>query len=147
MAHYKRELWRRIKHAAATKNETQNAEWWKREMFLCREESPLLPRRRSAFLSISFSSPLFFRVPLDPLSPAARRGASFRDYILEIVNRMPADDAPADIPYISGDPFFEHKQARNGRRGYDLKIPGRVIWRSNQIRGDLFEKKKKKTKK
>ena len=119
----------------------QNAERWKRS---CIES--LLLRRRSAFLSISFSSSLFFRVPCDvprdPLSPAARRGASFRDYILEIVNRMPADDVSADIPYISGDPFFEHKQdTRSRRRGYDLKIPDRVIRRSqsDKTRAGLFE--------
>lgn len=103
----------------------QNAERWKREMFLRREESPLRPPvppspppsplpRRDAFLSISFSSPLFFRVlhdalPVAPSSALATASASFRDYILEIVNRMPADDAPADIPYISGDPFFVHE--------------------------------------
>lgn len=109
----------------------QNAERWKREMFLRREELPLrppvpppsplrppspppLPPQRGAFLSISFSSLLFFRVLRDALpailsSAPVAVSASFRDYILEIVNRMPADDAPADIPYISGDPFFVHE--------------------------------------
>lgn len=63
----------------------QNAERWKREMFLRREESSLRCRRppppppssppplpwRGAFLSISFSSPLFFRALHDAL-PWAR---------------------------------------------------------------------------
>lgn len=37
---------------------------------------------------------------------------------------MPADDAPADIPYISGDPFFERISKTREEwktRGDDLK--------------------------
>lgn len=56
---------------------------------------------------------------------------------------MPADDAPADIPYISGDPFFERKQdSRSGRRGYYLKILDRMIRRAQSdkiVRGLLEE--------
>lgn len=71
--------------------------------------------------SFASSSPPPFAVSARPgscLQPPRAPAASFRDYILEIVNRMPAGDAPADIPYISGDPFFERGRAmrRNGKR-------------------------------
>lgn len=91
----------------------------------CEEKSrPFSPPARRVPFNPFFVSPLFFRVP--PQSPfrPRRRGASFRDYILEIVNRMPADDAPADIPYISGDPFFERISKTREEwktRGDDLK--------------------------
>ena len=64
---------------------------------------------------------------------------------------MPADDALADIPYISGDPFFERiskmreecvcvEDAKD-----DLKTPlGSDRERSNRIRINLYSRKMEK---
>lgn len=101
-----------MEHAATRHAETrlQNAERWKRETVLAKRRVFFFSGERGARVPFNpfFVSSLLSRSPRDP-PPLARGGeaASFRDYILEIVNRMPADDAPADIPYISGDPFFE----------------------------------------
>lgn len=136
-AHYERRLRRRVRHAATRRVERdaitrQNAERWKRENVLAkRRVVPASLRRRGARSSrslfrllSSFSRGAFS--PLDPLLLRVGRFA-FRDYILEIVNRMPSGDAPADIPYISGDPFFEReREMRNGRGRGDLKISVRA---------------------
>lgn len=86
---------------------------------------------------------------LPPPAALARgdEAASLRDYILEIVNRMPADDAPADIPYISGDPFFVRiskmrEEWKDADRD-DLKTPRKERSRETRSRQEPAYSRKK----